>query len=65
MLIIHIDHGEAIDKALKRYKNKHRATRLMDQLRRRQYFVMPSISRRTEIKAAAYREVAKERLGIK
>ena len=65
MLIIHIDHGEAIDKALKRYKNKHRATRLMDQLRRRQYFVKPSISRRTEIKAAAYREVAKERLGIK
>ena len=65
MLIIHIDHGEAIDKALKRYKNKHRATRLMDQLRRRQYFVKPSITRRTEIKAAAYREVAKERLGIK
>ena len=62
MLIIHIDHGEAIDKALKRYKNKHRATRLMDQLKNRQYFTKPSIERRTEIKKAAYREATKDKL---
>jgi len=62
MLIIHIDHGEAIDKALKRYKNKHRATRLMDQLKRRQYFTKPSVQRRNEILDAAYREETKDKM---
>jgi len=65
MLVIHIDHGEAIDKALKRYKNKHRATRLMDQLKGRQYFTKPSVKRRTEVKAAAYREKTIEQMGSK
>ena len=63
MLVIHIDHGEAIDKALKRYKNKHRATRLMDQLKSRQYFTKPSVKRRNEIKDAAYREATIEKMG--
>ncbi len=62
MLIIHVDHGESIDKALKRYKNKHRATRMMDQLKKRQYFVKPSVERRNEVLDAAYRDKTKDEM---
>jgi small subunit ribosomal protein S21 len=63
MLIIHVDHGEGIDRALKRYKNKHRATRLMDQVRKRKHFVKKSVKRRNEILDAAYRDKTKEQIG--
>ncbi len=56
MLIIHVDHGESIDKALKRYKNKHRHTRQMDELKKRKFFTKPSIKRRSEVLKAAYRD---------
>ncbi len=54
MLIIEVKDNENIDRALKRYKNKHRKVKLMRILRKRQYFTKPSISRRGEILKAKY-----------
>ena len=62
MLIVHVDNGESIDKALKRYKNKHRSTRLMDQMRGRQYYTKPSIVKREQVLSASHRDKVKKEL---
>ena len=49
MLIIPIKDGENIDRALKRYKRKFDKTGTVRQLRARQAFTKPSVSRRAEI----------------
>jgi small subunit ribosomal protein S21 len=54
MLIIPIKDGENIDRALKRFKLKFDKTGTMRQLRERQTFTKPSISRRAQIQKAAY-----------
>lgn len=54
MLIIPIKDGENIDKALKRYKRKFDKTGTVRQLRSRQQFTKPSVSRRAEIQKAQY-----------
>jgi len=54
MLIIEVKDGESIDRALKRYKNKHRKVGLIQELRRRKEFVKPSIIRRKEVLKAEY-----------
>ena len=54
MLIIPIKDGESIDRALKRFKRKFDKTGTMRQLRQRQTFSKPSVSRRAEIQKAAY-----------
>ena len=54
MLIIPIKDGENIDRALKRFKRKFDKTGTMRQLRQRQTFLKPSVSRRAEIQKAAY-----------
>lgn len=54
MIIINRQDGETIDKALRRYKRKHREIRLMKELRRRKHYVKPSIKRRNEIINAVY-----------
>jgi|TARA_B100001093_G_scaffold296671_1_gene282866 small subunit ribosomal protein S21 len=54
MLIIPIKDGENIDRALKRFKRKFDKTGTMRQLRHRQTFSKPSVSRRAEIQKAAY-----------
>ena len=56
MIIINVKDGENIDRALKRYKQKHRRTNLVKQLRARQYFEKPSVTRRKEILKAVYKE---------
>lgn len=56
MLIIEIKDGESIDRALKRYKRKHRETRVMKELRKRKEFVKPSVKRRAEVLSAIYKE---------
>jgi small subunit ribosomal protein S21 len=56
MLIINIKENESIDKALKRFKKKFEKTGVLKQLRARTSFQKPSITRRTEIKKAAYVE---------
>ena len=54
MLIITIKDGENIDRALKRFKRKFDKTGTMRQLRQRQTFSKPSVSRRAEIQKASY-----------
>ncbi len=55
MLIIPVKEGESIDKALKKFKKKFERTGTMRQLRKRQSFTKPSISRRKEVIRAAYK----------
>ncbi|UMY65745.1 MULTISPECIES: 30S ribosomal protein S21 [unclassified Flavobacterium] len=54
MLIIPIKDGENIDRALKRYKRKFDKTGTIRQLRARQAFVKPSVTRRMQIQKASY-----------
>lgn len=54
MLIIQIKEGENIDRALKRYKRKHRNVKVMQQLRDNQQFTKKSVRRRREIQKAQY-----------
>ncbi len=54
MIIIEIKDGESIDRALKRYKRKHRDVGVVKELRRRQQFTKPSVKRRDEILKARY-----------
>ena len=62
MLIIPVKDGEAIDRALKRYKRKFDKTGVVKALRARQQFVKPSVSlRQAKLKAAhKQREQSKE-----
>ncbi|GAA3780077.1 30S ribosomal protein S21 [Corallibacter vietnamensis] len=54
MLKIEIKEGENIERALKRYKRKHRNVKVMQNIREKQYFTKPSIRRRREVQKAAY-----------
>jgi small subunit ribosomal protein S21 len=54
MIVINIKENESIDKALKRFKKKFEKTGVLKELRARTSFEKPSITRRTEIKKAAY-----------
>tara|TARA_Y100001958_G_scaffold60232_1_gene40548 strand:+ start:1122 stop:1319 length:198 start_codon:yes stop_codon:yes gene_type:complete len=54
MLKIKVRKGEKIDQALKRLKRKFRDTGVLKQLRSRQEFTKPSITRRREIQKAKY-----------
>ena len=56
MLIIEVKNGETIDKALRRYRRKHRDTQLRKELRNRKEFVKPSIKRRNQILKAVYKQ---------
>jgi small subunit ribosomal protein S21 len=54
MLKIIIKEGENIERALKRYKRKHRNIKVMQNLRDSQFFTKPSVRRRREIQKASY-----------
>ncbi|RKE91896.1 30S ribosomal protein S21 [Ichthyenterobacterium magnum] len=54
MLKIIIKEGENIERALKRYKRKHRNIKVMQNLRENQFFTKPSVKRRREIQKANY-----------
>ncbi len=56
MIIINIKDNESIDKALKRFKKKFEKTGVLKELRARTSFEKPSITRRTQIIKATYRE---------
>ena len=56
MIVIPVKDGENIDRALKRFKRKIEKTGVVKELRIRQAFEKPSITRRTEIKKAIYIE---------
>lgn len=55
MIIIDVKDTESIDRALKRYKRKHRRIGLMKELRNRKYYTKKSVERRNEILDAKYR----------
>ena len=61
MIIINVKDEESIDRALKRYRRKHRDIGVMKELRRRQSYTKPSIARRNEILKAAYK---KQKFGV-
>lgn len=56
MIYINVKENENLDKALKKYKKKYEKVGVVKELRSRQAFEKPSITRRMEIKKAAYRE---------
>ncbi len=55
MIIVPIKENETIDKALKKFKKKFEKTGVVKQLRSRQAFEKPSVTRRTTVKKAVYR----------
>ncbi|MCG8327065.1 MAG: 30S ribosomal protein S21 [Chitinophagales bacterium] len=55
MIIINVKDGESIDRALKRYKRKHRQIGVIKELRRRKQFTKPSVQRRNEVLKARYK----------
>lgn len=56
MLITIVKEGENIDRALKRFKNKFRKTKVLYELRDRQQYTKPSDQRRQNKQKAVYRE---------
>ena len=50
MLIIPVKDGEAIDRALKKYKRKFDKTGVVRALRSRQQFIKPSVTKRQAMK---------------
>jgi len=54
MLKIIVKDGENIERALKRYKRKHRNIKVMQNLREGQFFTKPSVKNRRQIQKAAY-----------
>lgn len=56
MLIIQVKDGESIDRALKKYKRKYDRTGVVRQLRSRQQFVKPSVTKRQQKSRAAYKQ---------
>ena len=56
MLIIEVKNGESIDQAIRRYRRKHRDTKLRNELRARKEFTKPSVQRRKEILKAVYKQ---------
>ncbi|PWK20952.1 30S ribosomal protein S21 [Xanthomarina spongicola] len=54
MIKIEIKEGEKIDRALKRYKKKHRNVKIMQNIRENQFFTKPSVKRRRQVQKAAY-----------
>lgn len=54
MLIIKVKEGESIERALKRYKRKHRNVKVINEIRGRKEYVKKSVRRRKEIQKAEY-----------
>ncbi|MDR2938464.1 MAG: 30S ribosomal protein S21 [Prevotellaceae bacterium] len=57
MIIVPIKEGENIEKALKKFKRKFEKTGVVRTLRARQFFEKPSVTRRDQVKRAAYRQM--------
>lgn len=55
MIIVNVKEGENIERALKRYKQKHRRIGVITELRNRKHFTKPSVERRSEILKAKYK----------
>ena len=60
MLIIKVKEGESIERALKRYKRKHRNVKVINEIRGRKEYMKKSVKRRKEIQKAAYVQKLKQ-----
>lgn len=56
MIVVNVKENESIEKALKRFKKKFDKTGVIRELRSRQHFEKPSVTRRSEVIRAAYRQ---------
>jgi small subunit ribosomal protein S21 len=57
MIYIEIkDEKGGLEKALKKLKSKFKQTKVVEELRERQSFEKPSVTRRNEIRKAQYRQ---------
>lgn len=56
MLIVQVKEGEAIEKALKKFKKKFEKTGVVKELRERQKFTKPSVVSREKKIKAIYKE---------
>lgn len=56
MIIMPIKEGENIERALKKFKRKYEKTGVLKELRARQYFTKPSITKRERRLHAVYVE---------
>jgi small subunit ribosomal protein S21 len=54
MLIVKVNEGESIERALKKFKRKEQQTKLVKQLRERKEYVKPSVEHRKKMKKAIY-----------
>ena len=54
MLIVKVDKGEGIERALKKFKRKFIITGLINEIREREQFTKKSAKRRKEVKKAVY-----------
>ena len=54
MLIVKVNEGESIERALKKFKRKEQQTKLVKELRNRKEYVKPSVARREKMKKAVY-----------
>jgi len=55
MIIIEIKDGEAVDKALKRYKKKFERLGILKQVRKKMFFTPPCVAKKNVIKKAQRR----------
>ncbi len=56
MIIVPIKEGENIERALKKFKRKFEKTGIVRELRGRQAFTKPSVTKREQKKKAIYKE---------
>ncbi len=63
MIIVNVKENESLDKALKKFKKKFEKTGVMKELRSRQSFEKPSISRRMQLIRARYRQQQQQTQG--
>ena len=54
MIIIPVQEGEAIERALKRFKRKWRDRKIVQELRERQAFIKPTVKKRKQKQKAIY-----------
>lgn len=56
MLQVKVKDNESVEKALKRFKKKFERTGVLRQLRSRQAYTKPSVTRRFEVLKAEYKQ---------
>jgi small subunit ribosomal protein S21 len=54
MIVIPVNEGESIERAIKRYKRKFDRTGILKELRKRKEFLKPSVKKRQRILKAIY-----------